>query len=166
MSYRHSGRHRHSIQIRAAWWHVCFNLAPIIVTCSLMCRIFRYEFAPSSSITISEFLKLCLSTIFFYREYRKRVALAGGTYQSLALNSVEDDEPLDDDDKLFQQDSKSAPSSLGFTEFWKSCWNETSQELKYGFAQLALFYALINNTVRLSSLGFGIEPVKMLMLAI
>lgn len=109
--------------------------------------IVSYKFAPSSSITISEFLKFSLSTIFFYHEYRKRITFAGGTYQSLALSSSEHDENAEDEDKLFQQDAKTTAHSIGFNDFWKCCWDETSPGLKYGFAQLALFYALINNTV-------------------
>ena len=39
-------------------------------------------------------------------------------------------------------------------EFWISCTTEVPTETKYGFAQLALLYTYINNTVRTAGLSY------------
>ena len=144
----------------------------------------QYAFSTLSSVAVSEFLKLLLSLLFFWRECRDRAARSVGYVQvvshseqaSLELGpfSVEernpDDNYQDDSEKSaameeaakisMPQPSASKPKVQRETglrtagsddqqcgSFWEICLNEVPSDGWYGYAQLALLYALINNTV-------------------
>ncbi|KAH8819502.1 UDP-galactose transporter [Xylogone sp. PMI_703] len=113
-----------------------------------------YTFSPSSSVTISEFCKMLLSTLFFYRECSKR------NWNDSDSGSFEETKPFSADEEegkingngeasgshqTNRYDNGAAPR-LDLGRFWEYIKNEVSVDVRYGFAQLALFYALINNT--------------------
>ncbi|RFU28397.1 hypothetical protein B7463_g7933, partial [Scytalidium lignicola] len=116
-----------------------------------------YTFSPSSSVTISEFCKMLLSTLFFYRECSKRNQNASGTgsFEETKPFSAEDEEEAQingngeasgsQQAQRFSSGNGVAPR-LGPRRFLEYVRNEVSRDVRYGFAQLALFYALINNT--------------------
>ncbi|KAK4981198.1 hypothetical protein LTR28_013246 [Elasticomyces elasticus] len=125
----------------------------------------RYTFSASSSIVISEFLKFLLSTTLFYREVGKRHVAFWQSYHAVRPLSEARESPeresarLDDDFSGYnvgstveaghKDCSADLPqhSQLNFTSFVCSCLGEVPLETKFGFAQLALLYALINNIV-------------------
>lgn len=128
----------------------------------------RYTFSASSSVVISELLKFLLSTTFFYREVLKRHHSSGQSYHAVrppseARESLEKERASLSDDFDYHAGStveaglegRSADvpqhPQLNFTPFVRSCLAEVPLETKYGFAQLALLYALINNIVRYTS---------------
>ncbi|TAQ89874.1 hypothetical protein B7494_g1813 [Chlorociboria aeruginascens] len=120
-----------------------------------------YEFSPSSSVTLSEFFKMVLSTIFFYRECRKRNARnVNPSHTALPTserNSFEESKAFSGEQMNGNGESSGSHVAeryknarepyLDLRTFWGYCKNEVSRDTRYGFAQLALFYALINNTI-------------------
>jgi hypothetical protein len=120
----------------------------------------KYAFSPSSSVTISESLKLLLSTGFFWRECKARVARSEAPRHS-TLPTSERSSP---ESKPFIEDPESngnrstyeyqkehvesySTAQLDLRAFWQYVKSEVSLDVRYGFAQLALFYVLINNMV-------------------
>jgi hypothetical protein len=119
-----------------------------------------YEFSRSSSVTLSEFFKMLLSTIFFYRECRKRNARnVNPSYTALPTSergSFGEAKEFSDERtngnrnghaKVLEVNKDAKEPYLDLRTFWECCRNEVSRDTRYGFAHLALFYALINNTV-------------------
>ena len=118
-----------------------------------------YGFSASSSVTISELLKFLLSGYFFYRECRTRNTNQQRPGHSLLVtterHSSEETKPLTSEETNgngrasppFGKSYKTATSDLDFSTYLEYVKNEVSIDTRYGFAQLALFYALINNTV-------------------
>jgi hypothetical protein len=123
-----------------------------------------YGFSASSSVTISELLKFLLSGYFFYRECRSRHTNQQRPGNSLLVtterHSSEETKPLASEETNghpngngrasppFGKNYKTAATSdLDFSTYLEYIKNEISIDTRYGFAQLALFYALINNTV-------------------
>ncbi|KAF2435425.1 hypothetical protein EJ08DRAFT_337087 [Tothia fuscella] len=122
----------------------------------------NYAFSASSSVTISEFLKLLLSTYFFYREWLQR--RQNSTHQTLSVeemrrDSMEEKGLCEDGSEETSEGSKRSESAVD-ARYWtlsnprsdvgsfvQACRDELPTEIRYGFAQLALFYVLINNTV-------------------
>lgn len=150
----------------------------------------QFAFSTLSSVALSEFLKLLLSLLFFWRECRDRPARSEGYEQviphseraSLELEPFNDDTRNPDDNylddpeklaameeaaKMFTHKTSASKSkvkretSLRLTggdgrqygSFWEICLNEVPSDGWYGYVQLALLYALINNTVSYA-LGF------------
>jgi hypothetical protein len=129
-----------------------------------------YAFSPSGSITISEFLKLILSSIFFYRECKTRAQTGVGpstrgsdtAYASLADDhqDLEIQDKDEDSSSLTALDSEdegsrdSGPSSpplpFGLRTFWSYIRGEVRDDVRFGFYNLALIYILINNSVSTS----------------
>ena len=128
----------------------------LLLICALSFNANSYAFSPSSSLTISELLKFWLSTWFFYREIRRRHAASGSGYAPLPQPSSSSRSGNSSDDESEKGASSPAPRSraadlpsvpLTARTFVRYCWAEMSTDLRFRFAQLALFYALINNTV-------------------
>lgn len=113
----------------------------------------QYGFSASGCLTISEFFKFVLSTLLFWVEVwrlRKRspptaehVALPISERSSLELDVLLHDELNDGDEKAVLVDYG--------VSFWRVFLVEISVDKRFGFAQLGLLYALINNTVCSSS---------------
>jgi hypothetical protein len=131
-----------------------------------------YAFSSSGLVIISEFLKLLLSASLLLRHCikrsRKRTEESDIGYAPLI--------PLTSSSKSSSQDDLIAMKSDGHVEeeksseetlredielgidtpcprpnllvLWVAAMREVSVETRYGFANLALLYALINNTVR------------------
>lgn len=145
----------------------------------------KYAFSPSASVTISEFFKMLLSTIFFYRECRQRAAdgirpstRGGGTgYSSLASSELPTTERSSLEEKREEEGiseignangsniggdvTKSYGTSLPHLDlqtFWSYIRGEVTVDVRYGFCNLALFYVLINNSVwsLLALVGFAL----------
>lgn len=136
-----------------------------------------YAFSPSASVTISEFLKMVLSTIFFHSECRRRArdkigpSTRGGGDGYTSLGGVSshggasdlptsERESFDDkerEDSGFVQappanghapEKHSGPlPKLDLRTFWSYVRGEVTVDVRYGFCNLALFYVLINNSV-------------------
>jgi len=128
-----------------------------------------YGFSASSSVTISELLKFLLSGYFFYRECRTRNTNQQRPGHSLLVtterHSSEETNPLTSEETNGHENGhghpngngrasppsgksyKTAASDLDFSTYLEYLRNEISIDTRYGFAQLAVFYALINNTV-------------------
>lgn len=120
----------------------------------------KYAFSPSSSVTISEFLKLLLSTCFFWRECKARVARTEAPHHSTSptlerLSS--ESKPFIEDPELNGSESTNeyakehmesySSQQLDLHTFWQIVKDEVPLDVRYGFAQLAMFYVLINNMV-------------------
>ena len=123
-----------------------------------------YTFSPSASVTISEFLKMCLSLWFFYRECRQRAAdgirpstRGGGSgYSSLAGSDLPTTERSSMEEKE-RSDGVEVPGDvapkakilphLDVRTYWSYIRGEVTENVRYGFCNLALFYVLINNSV-------------------
>lgn len=138
-----------------------------------------YAFSPSASVAISEFFKMVLSTIFFYRECRRRAADAirpstrggGSGYTTLpasdlptterrsSLEEKEREEGMPESGNANGGASSDANGGIGEKRmsgplphldartFWSYVRGEVTVDVRYGFANLALFYVLINNSV-------------------
>lgn len=126
-----------------------------------------YAFSPSASVTISEFFKMLLSTIFFYNECRQRAADgvrpsargAGAGYAELPVSDGERERRSSLEEK--ERDGGLNGSSngngtlkhagplprLSASAYWSYVRGEVPRDSRYGFSKLALFYVLVNNTV-------------------
>lgn len=97
----------------------------------------NYSFSPSACVTISEFCKLVLASIFFYLECWRR---------SKAEHSH-------DKDILLPEAGSEEAESIGthgivtLADYVRRFREDTTFGAGYGFYVLALGYALINNTV-------------------
>ncbi|GKT43301.1 CMP-sialic acid transporter 2 [Colletotrichum spaethianum] len=133
-----------------------------------------YSFSPSASVTISEFFKMVLSTIFFYNECKRRVADGirpstrggGNGYASLATSELPLNERSSLDEKREEEGLNGNASSssngnvvdkhtgplppLDFRTYWSYVRGEVTRDVRYGFCNLALFYVLINNSIFVS----------------
>ena len=124
----------------------------------------QYSFSASSSVTISEFLKFLLASVFFYRECAAKHAtnprLPNGAQTDLELasdekevnvneNGGEDEAFLKSAEKVAKRlgDLRTPGMSMSLRTFYEYVLQELPTESRYGFAFLALFYVLINNTV-------------------
>lgn len=121
----------------------------------------KYAFSPSASVTISEFLKLLLSTAFFWRECKARAARSEAPHGPASWSQEElsfsESKPfIDDTDSNRSRSVDEYPKEgtenyvsplLDLRTFWQYVKYEVSLDVRYGFAQLALFYVLINNLV-------------------
>jgi len=145
----------------------------------------KYAFSQSASIAISEFCKLLLSTSFFYRQCRTRLAEQSG--QDVEKNAYVPLDDLSDDsssegsksqEKITQDadmrvgsDKKQSSGShylkdsepawkrkqakalrgpaprLALRDFITMVTSEINTATVFGFAHLALLYAIINNSV-------------------
>lgn len=128
-----------------------------------------YSFSPSASVTISEFFKMILSSIFFYNECKRRAAdgirpstRGGGSgYSSLATSELPTNERSSLDEKREEEALNGGASSshssvadrhtplpkLDMRTYWSYVRGEVTRDVRYGFCNLALFYVLINNSV-------------------
>ncbi|KAK1585160.1 UDP-galactose transporter [Colletotrichum navitas] len=134
-----------------------------------------YSFSPSASVTISEFFKMVLSTIFFWNECKRRAAdgvlpstRGGGSgYSSLATSELlplaerSSLEEKREEDALNGGSSSSSNANgvdkhnrplppLNFRTYWRYVRGEVTKDVRYGFCNLALFYVLINNSIFVS----------------
>jgi hypothetical protein len=151
---------------RSAAFYAAFILVVIQVGIGIIMKASQgptgeYAFSVSASLTFSELIKFALSIFLFYRQCTKRRMDS----QSSAPCPVSSSEmkPFLDHAATFegtslsageeaQEDDAQPPTvQLDWRSFWTHyCVNEISVEMRYGFAQLALLYALINNTVSLA----------------
>ena len=128
-----------------------------------------YSFSPSASVTISEFFKMLLSTLFFYRECKTRAASGvrpstrgGGSGYSLVGGAdlpVAERRSDDDHEKHVEEgngvnghataaEKLAGPArALDARLFWTYVRGEVTVDVRYGFCNLAMFYVLINNSV-------------------
>ncbi|RDW84823.1 UDP-galactose transporter [Coleophoma cylindrospora] len=156
---------------RLAWLHgpqgaayaAALGLIAIQVGIGIIMKISQskgtYDFSPSSSVTISEFFKMLLSTLFFYRECKTRIANREPAHTPLPTserNSFEETKPFAEDQtsdlngnghSMSPTSAYTPAANMDIKTFILFIRNEVSRDTRYGFAQLALFYALINNTI-------------------
>ena len=129
-----------------------------------------YAFSQSSSIAISEFLKLAISTACFYAQCCKRQGNALGNDESFRTDKTNANEKHPDytfspyapvAEEEGAQDSQESSERVDGVRRSRAVWvspslffsailHEISSSTLYGMAQLALLYAIINNTVFLS----------------
>lgn len=128
----------------------------------------KYEFSTSGLVFISEFLKFILSATLLARhaakEYRKRRWEGGPGYapliplpQSPRSSQEEfiemkdnDEEEKSSEDTLCENvelDMEDIQPRMSLWRAYIAGLSEVSPETRFGFANLALLYALINNTV-------------------
>jgi hypothetical protein len=123
----------------------------------------EYAFSPSGSIAISEFLKMVLSAVFFFKEWRSRTRYARIEVQEARRMSplaaslmrdgrVTDEEAADDPARLDEEDPLEdmdwgSGKKLGAETFWEAARNEVSGHIVFGLCGLALCYVLVNNLV-------------------
>jgi hypothetical protein len=131
-----------------------------------------YAFSSSGLVIISEFLKLLLSASLLLRhcikQARKHTEGSGSGYAPLiplgsSPKSSSQDELIamrsdgDDEEEKSSEETLREDIELGIDTpcprpnllvSWVAAMREVSVETRYGFANLALLYALINNTVR------------------
>ncbi|KHO00247.1 Nucleotide-sugar transporter [Metarhizium album ARSEF 1941] len=119
----------------------------------------HYAFSPSSSVTISEYLKMLLAIGFFYREWAARVAEnAGRAY--LPVSASDDSVPLtheaerraEEDDEQHETGDEALRKTRPWVErsFLTAVRREVSTDIAFGLGLLSLFYVLINNLVFVS----------------
>ena len=135
-----------------------------------------YSFSPSASVTIAEFFKMLLSSLFFWRECKQRAADGirpstrgggGAGYSSLSTSELplverssleEKREALNGNGNVNGNAGSSSegdvvkhhPASLpplNLRTFWSYFRGEVTADVRYGFCNLAMFYVLINNSV-------------------
>ncbi|KAF6828901.1 cmp-sialic acid transporter [Colletotrichum plurivorum] len=132
-----------------------------------------YSFSPSASVTISEFFKMVLSTIFFYNECKRRAAdgvrpstRGGGSGYSTLATELPMNERSSLDEKRGEEENLNGSSSsssasgvdkhtgplprLDLRTYWSYVRGEVTRDVRYGFCNLALFYVLINNSIFVS----------------
>lgn len=116
----------------------------------------HYAFSPSSSVTISEFLKMLLAICFFYREWAGRVAeKPGRAYLSVSGSddlvplTYEMERPLEEGDKQREMEDETLQKTEHWVErsFFTAMRKEVSTDIAFGLGLLSLFYVLINNLV-------------------
>lgn len=116
----------------------------------------HYAFSPSSSVTISEFLKMLLAIGFFYREWAARVAEnAGRAYLPVSASddsvplTYEMERPLEESDKQREMGDEALQKTGLWVErsFLTAMRKEVSTDIAFGLGLLSLFYVLINNLV-------------------
>ncbi|KID81920.1 UDP-galactose transporter [Metarhizium guizhouense ARSEF 977] len=119
----------------------------------------HYAFSPSSSVTISEFLKMLLAIGFFYREWAARVAEnAGRAYLPVSASddsvplTYEMERPLEESDKQREMGDEALQKTGLWVErsFLTAMRKEVSTDIAFGLGLLSLFYVLINNLVFVS----------------
>lgn len=151
-----------SVLPQRLWYAVCSAAALVLIQVGIGIVLKaaqtdnHYAFSPSSSVTISEFLKMLLAIGFFYREWAARVAEnAGRAYLPVSASDdsvslrYEMERPLEENDKqremgdeaLQQNELRVEPS------FLTAMRKEVSTDIAFGLGLLSLFYVLINNLV-------------------
>ncbi|KID96988.1 UDP-galactose transporter, partial [Metarhizium majus ARSEF 297] len=119
----------------------------------------HYAFSPSSSVAISEFLKMLLAIGFFYREWAARVAEnAGRAYLPVSASddsvplTYEMERPLEENDKQGEMGDDALQKNELWVErsFLTAMRKEVSTDIAFGLGLLSLFYVLINNLVFVS----------------
>lgn len=118
----------------------------------------EYRYSVSACITVSDSIKLILSTCFFYIECRKRergYAAAHASFPSTSSprSSTSTMELMDkEEDILLHEDTMMMPYPEERKKEWRRFFSyilkEVSTDAIHGFTILALLYALINNTAR------------------
>lgn len=120
----------------------------------------QYAFSASSCVAISEFLKFLLATVFFYRECVARHASSPRLPCEMPL-AMMDEEKMASDEKSQDEEFihnaekvvyrigkfKTPGMAMDLNTFYNYVIDELPTSTRYGFAFLALFYVLINNTV-------------------
>jgi hypothetical protein len=156
---------------RNAVWIAALSLVAIQVGIGIIMKSAQtggtYSFSPSASIVISEFLKMLLSTAFFYRVCQRRTAdgilpstrIGGSGYRAL-----DSELPMIDHQSNPAEREKEAPNKvedlsaarphqegplpyLTLGKYWSYVRGEISGPVRVGFCNLSLFYVLINNSV-------------------
>jgi UDP-galactose transporter len=121
----------------------------------------QYSFSASSSVTISEFLKFLLASVFFYRECAAKHVSSPRLPSEVPVDLERDEEKQasteDGEDQAFLKSAEKVANKIGkfrtrgmamdLKTFYGYVLDELPSETRYGFAMLALFYVLINNTV-------------------
>jgi hypothetical protein len=165
----YSGQHRVDVRDCTSQWKVsiiprfCGRSAPLAVlstnhpTRILTCSTFRYTFSQSSAICIAEFLKFCLAASFFFTEWRRReqpdAPLQGNSLLSDKLRDEEHD--IADSSSLGSssvgehtvEKSVYASKQRTIRDFMKAAVDEVPVGSRFGFVNLACFYAALNNLV-------------------
>lgn len=118
-----------------------------------------YAFSVSGSVTISEFFKCVLSAGFVMRECLKKRGGQGRGHSLLPsspreveeeLFCVEEEESGVEEKFTSKEREESEFESYRGSSVWRLFWlriGEVSVDSQFGFALLALLYALINNSV-------------------
>lgn len=119
-----------------------------------------YSFSPSASVTISEFLKLCLSSLFFFRQWRQRtieevkfVDEAGKSHHGPQASHGGEEEEMPGLEKREHSSLESAREhliaspQLNPVTFWHDLRAQITRQKTTGFYILALCYTLMNNSV-------------------
>ena len=109
----------------------------------------RFGYSPTSSVTISEFLKLLVSLCLFALECSRRARQGvrprnhrdGNGYALVATSP--DDDPKDDSG----EDGDGSPLRLTLSLFWQYVCGEIPTRTRYDIYNLALLYVLVNNTI-------------------
>jgi hypothetical protein len=130
-----------------------------------------YTFSSSGLVIISEFLKLLLSSALLFRhcikQCQKRSEESGPGYAPLipltsSPKSSSQEELIgmktNEEEEKASEETLREDIELGIDTpcpkrnlfvLWVTAMREVSVDTRYGFANLALLYALINNTVRI-----------------
>jgi hypothetical protein len=130
---------------------------------------FSPNFSSTSLVAISEFFKLAISLVLFYKECQLRVAggiqpSKRGSSPAATYTSVESDDHLASNRNSIDWSSEASTygqgsstggidkeaefaHSLSLRTYWSYIRQEISPAVKYGFAVVALLNAVINNLV-------------------
>ncbi|OHE99032.1 hypothetical protein CORC01_05722 [Colletotrichum orchidophilum] len=116
----------------------------------------QFNFSPSSSLTISEFLRFLIATLLLEREVRRRSASA--EYSSLDNRLEEYEEELDlgaedgrtSGEHAAEKEPRQTRRLGGATALWRYVWGDA--DLRFGLMRIALLQMLSNNLLFLNYL--------------
>ncbi|KAJ0162632.1 hypothetical protein CTA2_4249 [Colletotrichum tanaceti] len=112
----------------------------------------QFNFSPSSSLAISEFLRMLVATLLFKREVCKRAASAG----CFPMNSVSDELDLDIEDgrpsSEYNANNCLRCAQAGSVKaLWCHIWRD--KDIRFGFMRIALLQMLSNNLLFINYLA-------------
>ncbi|CAL3967738.1 unnamed protein product [Diplocarpon coronariae] len=111
----------------------------------------KYAFSTSGSVTISEFCKFLISSALIVRACARDAAHPTPTHEAILISPMSDDERKDAEEgaeserMIYEHELGRKKRSL-FAAYAATL-DKVSVENRFGFAKLALLYALINNTI-------------------
>nr|XP_036582408.1 UDP-galactose transporter [Colletotrichum truncatum]KAF6791112.1 UDP-galactose transporter [Colletotrichum truncatum] len=118
------------------------------------CERGQFDFSPSASLTISEFLRFLVATILFKLEVRRRPANGSG-YSSLRGSEeaeADDSENIPLPNQIPTEKESKYGNITGMRSLWRFVWGESGAEIRSSFLKVAFLQMLANNLLFLTYL--------------
>ncbi|KAK2624938.1 hypothetical protein QTJ16_005307 [Diplocarpon rosae] len=111
----------------------------------------KYTFSTSSSVTISEFFKFLISSSLIIRACQRDAADPTQNHEAFPISRVSDDERKYTEEEVESERviyaHETGRNNRTLSAAYIATLDKVSVENRFGFAKLALLYALINNTI-------------------